>query len=303
MELRHLRYFIAVAEKLNFTEAARSLHIAQPSLSLQIQDLERTLGLSLIQRNNRSVKLTPAGEVFLKEARELLEQAEEAITKTHRADRGEIGELRVGFIYVAVQNFMAPLLSRFQALSPGVTVHITHMPNAEQVAAINNRQLDVGFARIFNQEAYPDLQSILVMTDTLMVVVAEDHPVAGQDSFRPEQFRDYAIVPYARSESPLLFQTVLQQFGPAEFTSHKVNEPYMIDTALMLVEAGFGITLVPGCARQLRTGKLKFLPIDAPTPPIDLFMVSRKDSASNPIVESFTQQVMALSNTQQMVCS
>ena len=302
MELRHLRYFIAVAEKLNFTEAARSLHIAQPSLSLQIQDLERTLRVSLVQRNNRSVKLTPAGEVFLKEARELLQQAEEAITRTHRADRGEIGELRVGFIYVAVQNFMAQLLNRFQLALPGVTVHIEHIPNTQQVDAINNRQLDVGFARVFNQDAYPELQSTLVMRDTLMVALADDHPAATQLNFRPEQFKDYPIVPYARTESPLLFQTVLQHLGPVNFTPHKVNEPYMIDTALMLVEAGFGITVVPGCAQQLRAGKLKFLPIDAPTPPVDLFMVCHKDNAANPIVKAFTQQVQAMADANQLVC-
>jgi DNA-binding transcriptional LysR family regulator len=301
MELRHLRYFVAVAEKLNFTEAARSLHIAQPSLSLQIQDLERSLGVSLIQRNNRSVKLTPAGEVFLQEARHLLGQTEQAIANTHRADRGEIGELRIGFIYVAVQQFLAGLLNRFQHQAPKVTVHLTHMANVEQIKALQTHQIDVGFARMFNHEAYTDLIADCIFKDTLLVAVADDHPLAQLETVPVDAFQQYPVVPYARNESPLLFQSVLQQLGPASFTAHKVNEPYMLDTALMLVEAGFGITLVPGCAKHLRHGRLKFLPIevtnDFTVPSVDLFLVRRKDAVGNPIIDSFVtlvQQFVAL---------
>jgi DNA-binding transcriptional LysR family regulator len=290
MELRHLRYFVAVADKLSFTEAARLLHIAQPSLSLQIQDLERYLKVTLLERNNRFVRLTPAGEIFLTEAKHLLERADLLVANTHRADRGELGELNIGFIYPAVQWFLPAILKQFHQLKPGISLQVRHLPTVEQEKALQDSRIDIGICRTFNQRTYPDLTGQLFYQDHLCVVVPQDHPLAQQPHVNLADLRPFPLISYAKTESPTLFAAVFQHIGHQTLAPQSGQEPYMIDNVLTMVEAGMGITLAYQAAVHLRHHcQLRFIPLvtDILLPTVDLLAVSRKQDTDKPIIKAF----------------
>ena len=289
MELRHLRYFVAVAEKLSFTEAARLLHMAQPSLSLQIQDLEHHLNVTLFDRSNRYVRLTTAGEVFLAEARQLLERTELLIANTHRADQGELGELSVGFIYSAVQWFFPQVLRCFNQIKPGVSLQVCHLSTSAQEKALQERTIDIGLCRAHNQRAYPELTSQLLYQDELMVVVPQQHPLTQLPQITHADLGHYPFIPYARLESPTLFAAVMQSVGRLAVAPHTVQEPYMMENVLTLVEAGLGITLAYKAVSKMRAGQnLVFLPVEnLNLPPLSLFALTRQEDTEKPIIRAF----------------
>jgi DNA-binding transcriptional LysR family regulator len=307
MDFRHLGYFVAIAEKQSFTEAAKVLHISQPALSAQIQDLEQELGVMLFNRQRRHISLTTAGEMFLKEAKAILFQAERAVNQTRRANQGDVGELRVGFLYVAVQHFLPALLKQFHQQMPDVVVHIAHMPNTQQLQAVEEGTLDVGFVRAFQPKAFPHVNVKTLFHDRPMVAVPLDHPLTHLEAVTLEDVRRFPLIPYARLESPALFQTWQQVLGPTvTLTHHAIKEPYMLDTTLLLVESGAGITIVPGCTQYYRPSKrVAFLPLLmdnaiitslsaqgaipalVPSTVYDLLLITQKNTAKNPMVEAF----------------
>lgn len=145
MELRHLRYFVTVAEELHFGRAAERLHLSQPPLSMQIKALESEIGTQLLERSRRKVELTPAGAVFLREAREILGRVEQATAAAQRAGRGEIGELSVGFVTIADYNVLPLVLSEFRARHPGVRLNLREATTDAQVRDLAGQRIDVGF--------------------------------------------------------------------------------------------------------------------------------------------------------------
>lgn len=180
MELRHLRYFVAVAEELNFTRAGALLHIAQSAVSSQIRDLEDEIGLALLERNSRQVGLTSAGKTFLKQANQILRDVEEAIRQTRRVGKTGSGALAIGFIGSQSHEWMPQVLKRFRQRYPGVEVTLTELVPAQQLEALLAHTLDVGFIGPIDGKAPPGLQMECIAEERPMVGVPSDHPLAGE---------------------------------------------------------------------------------------------------------------------------
>ena len=181
MELRHLRYFIAVAEELNFTRAAERLHMAQPPLSQQIQHLEAQLGFQLFRRTKRRVQLTEAGRVFFEESQKILQQVDRAIQLGKQTSRGELGQLTVGFVSSSAHNVVPAILQAFRTRCPAVKLELHELTTNEQLQRLRFGQIDIGFVRPPIEE--DGINSEIVFREPLIVALPETHPAADSRAF------------------------------------------------------------------------------------------------------------------------
>lgn len=271
MELRHLRYFCAVAEWQGFNRAANALHISQSSISDQILDLEREIGIKLFNRSRQRVSLTPAGELFLEDARKILADAEHAIDRVRRSSRGEIGSLRIAFLVWGASSFLPRVIREFRQLHSGVHLSLMEMLPNEQAEALVRGTLDVGFTRRPQRPYDSQLCCETVYFDPLLAVLPVDHPLTA----RPLKLKDLAnesFVLCEREISPALFDRIISLCEQAGFTPRIVQTSNVFSSVLALVEAGEGITLIPSSLRNVRFSDLVFLPIAEPEGSIELVM-------------------------------
>jgi DNA-binding transcriptional LysR family regulator len=285
MELRHLRYFLAVAEELNFSRAAERLHIAQPPLSQQIRQLEDELGLQLLERGSRPLRLTEAGSFFRTEARQILATLDDAVVGTRRIGRGQTGWLGVSYVTSAMSTPIQPALRRFHAEHPNVAVLLFEMLAAEQEAALLDRRVHVGFLRsTFDHE---QLVEELLYDDPVLVAVPSDHRLAQRVAMRIAELAGEPIVLYGtRSiESGL----VLSMFHSGGIEPEVAFQVQHAETALGLVAAGMGLTLAPASfSHAPRTG-VQFVPLE-PAPCLPMRIVYRLHERS-PAVLAFLKIV------------
>jgi DNA-binding transcriptional LysR family regulator len=258
MELRHLQYFVAVAEELHFARAAQRLNIAQPPLSKQIRQLEQELGVQLLERTTRSVSLTSAGKVFLDEARRALWQVERAATLTRQAQRGEVGELLVGFITSAGYDILPSILQVYHARYPQVDIKPYHMTAAEQFEALEERRLHVGFVR--PPLTSDDLELEVLRREPVILALPEGHPLATRASIPRSALATEAFI-VAPSGRPSTGERQMRLFEDESFRPRVVQEAPDILTILGLVAAGIGVAVVPATARKLRSRAIVYRPI------------------------------------------
>lgn len=239
MELRHLRYFVTLAETLHFARAAERLDIAAPTLTVQIQDLERHLGAQLFTRGTRQVALTGAGEVFLAEARAVLGQAEQAENAGRRAGRGEVGRVVLGYVASAVYGgVMQEQLSRFRAAWPGVKVTAQEVPMGELPGLVAQGQLDLGFVRL-PLVLPPGLRAHVLFEDAFCVALPGDHGLVARHAVPP---RDLADADFVAPEQVAGTHEVARRGG---FTARIVASPGSLVAVLMQVSLGAGVAVVP----------------------------------------------------------
>jgi len=268
MELRHLRYFVRVAEELHFGRAAQRLGISQPPLSQQIRALEDELGLFLLDRTSRRVALTEAGKLFLVEARRTLEQADHAVQVARRAQRGELGELAIGFTASAP---FAPAISRalfeFRQTYPQVHLTLSEMGRALQIEATLERRLDIGFLRGLELPALPgELVITALFVEPLLVAMRADHPLAQQDG--PLGVSDIAperLVIYERDPGAGFNEQVEMLWRRAGHELRIAQETRELSTLLGLVSAGLGISVVSRSLSALHTDNVVYRPLDDPS--------------------------------------
>lgn len=257
MELRHLRYFSAVAELGSFTAAARRLHVAQSSVSEQIADLEHELGGALLDRTGRQIRLTPMGNVFLEEAHKTLGAADRAVEVTQRSMRGETGTLSIGFFLWGAGGFFPRIIREYRRRRPGIRLSLLEMHANEQVQALEQGRLDVGLTRPPDASADRILKSELLFRDPVVVAVRPDHGFAGRQVHVTE-LADQRLVLVERAANPLLFDSFLTLCARHEFSPNIVNTSTTWSGILTLVEAGEGVALVPAGVKHLRTRGLAF---------------------------------------------
>src|SRR6478735_8259967 len=292
MELRHLRYFVVVAEELHFRRAAERLHMSQPPLSQQIRALEEEVGATLLLRNQRRVELTAAGAAFLERAREILALVEDAALEARRVQRGEIGRLAIGFVGSAMYSFVPELLREFREQFPDVVLRLKELGTTEQLRQLENGRLDVGFMRL--PVARPELRVETVLEEELIAALPDLHPLAAMPRLRLEDLEGQPLVLLTRSGAPGLraaLAPAIDVLGGEDVITQEVAE---MQTVIGLVAAGAGISLVPESVRALARQGVTYRPLDDGAPAVRLEMAWRRADES-PVIAAFTTMARAVS--------
>lgn len=284
MELRHLRYFLAVADELHFGRAAARLHISQPPLSQQIRQLEEELGFELFQRTRRRVRLTDAGRVFGEEARALLERLGRATAAARRVARGETGSLDVGFVASATYAILPRLYRRFRERHPGVSLTLSEMSTAEQVEALREGRIQVGLAR--SPVGDETLAAEPLRDEPLALALPSRHRLAARRSLALASAADEPFVLFPRQPRPGWVDVVQAACRGAGFRPIVAQEVLELSTAVTLVAAGVGVALVPESAQALRVAGVAYRPLRSPAPTTRLVALHRADDR-RPVVERF----------------
>ncbi len=268
MELRHLRYFIAVAEERHFSRAAERLHIAQPPLSQQIHSLEQELGVTLLLRTKRSVTVTEAGQAFLEEAKRALAQVERAIEVTQQVHRGERGRLEIGFVGSAMVEALPVALRTFRQRFPLVTLGLHQLTTSQQIDALHDGCIQLGFLR--PPLADSSLAVEIIRREPLLVALSEQHPLAAQECISLSSLRDEVFVLYPRQLGPGTYDQLITLCDRAGFTIQVVQEAVEMQTITGLVAAGLGISLVPASTQHLRKAQVVYRPLQEQAATVDL---------------------------------
>lgn len=278
MELRHLRYFVAVAEDLHFGRAAARLHLSQPSLSQQIQALEERIGAALFVRNRRKVELTAAGRLLLPEARATLAQAEKAVVVARRAGRGEVGRLEIGFTGSAPFNPLLPqTVRRFRERWPDVHLSLNEMSTTAQFEALAAGRLDVGFLRPGQPMEMVGIAQRLLLREPLLAVMTADHPLAAGAAVRVADLAEQPFILHPRAIGTGLFDKVMTLCAAAGFAPRIAVEAHQMSTVVTLAAVGMGVSIVPEALRRLNTDGVAFRPIDDDGAFMDLIAARRAD--------------------------
>src|SRR5258705_2769202 len=251
MELRHLRYFVAIGEEENYRRAAQRLHVAQAALATQIQDLEAELGFKLFDRLARGVKLSAAGRLFLEDARRILQQVSEAAARAARVARGQTGTLRVGFAENASWRGIVPdSFRRFRAHEPDAELQLRPGASSEQLEAVRSGGLDAGFV-ICMPETDPDLDKLTVAIHHVELAAPKRHPLVRLKQLRLRELTDAAFVWFPRRTSPTFYDQLMHECYRGGLTSPRiVQEGPNEATILSLVSTGLGVGWVLVSARS-----------------------------------------------------
>lgn len=284
VELRQLRYFVAVAEELHFTRAAERLGITQPPLSQQIQKLEAELGVILLTRNNRGVALTDAGAVLLAGARRTLAESDRALHEVERVARGEVGSLTIGTVSSAWHGLLPRILREYREHYPEVEISATSMSTTEQIERLLTGSLDVGVLR--SPIDQPALETEVMISDSLMVAIPARHPLADRDQIELRWLEDEHLVIFPRRYGPGGYDLIVEMCIEAGFRPQVVQETVEINAVIGLVNAGMGVSIVPASIRQLRIEGIRYIPLAGDHPVWDLSMAWRKENDS-PVVSVF----------------
>ena len=286
VELRHLRYFIAVAENGGFGRAAQLLHVAQSAISEQIRDLEAELGASLFDRSNRSIRLTAEGEQFLVDARAVLAAAAKAAANVKKSRRGEIGTLTIGFFVGGTGRFLPAIVKEFRVRFPEVQISLVEMAPAVQHQALQNGSIDIGFTRGLPPTEAAILRSEHFVTERLYAVLLRSHPLAKRRNISMRELADERFVLNDRKYSPVVFDKVITLCSEAGF-SPKIGATASVSSGVLaLIEAGEGLAILPEGSQTLSTEELVFVPLADRTAFVDL-VIAWSPQHESPVVRSF----------------
>ena len=295
MELRHLRYFIAVADSGTFNKASKELHVSQSAISEQIADLEREIGGALLDRTQRRARLTTQGELFLAEARKTLIASERAVDITRRSLKGQVGTLAIGFFLWGAGGFFSRIIREYRKLYPQIRLSLYEMHTWIQMDALLAGKIDVGFTRPLEPPFDRSLRSELLYTDPVVVALPTDHPLAQPHDVGTVQISALAAEPFVmceRSATPALFDGILGLCAKAGFSPHIINTSSTWPGVLTLVESGEGIALVPSGVRYLRTPGITFATLAPETTHIGISIAWNPEN-ENPIQRDFLALVRA----------
>ncbi|MDY6901933.1 MAG: LysR family transcriptional regulator [Cyanobacteriota bacterium] len=284
MEFRQLRYFVAVAEELNFNRAAKRLYISQQALSKQIRDLEDELEIQLFYRTKHQVKLTEAGAVFLKESKQILVQAQKAVQISQRAARGEIGKIKLSFVASALHTVLPKILEIFQESYPDIEIVMDENCTQDQVQALFKNESDVGFVYLPIEDKNFNIQPI--MEDSLVVVLPENHPLSTLENLPLKALKNESFILHPRYEGPVLYDKILNLCEGAGFVPKVVQEVHTSKTRIGWVAAGFGISFVFASLQNLINSQVVYKQVNEVEIALELAVVWKKDNAS-PVVQEF----------------
>ncbi|WP_111885572.1 LysR substrate-binding domain-containing protein [Acinetobacter sp. CFCC 11171] len=281
MELRHLRYFVAVAEELNFTKAAQRMCTVQPSLSQQIKDLEQEVGVQLLMRTNRKVELTAEGHAFLKEARLSLEHAEKAMIDARQIAQLSKEQLNIGFVPVAEMKVFPYIMPNIRAQFPELKIHFHSLMDVDQISAVRKGEIDIAFTRYVEES--PDIESVQIFTEPLALIVPKNSPVAEQRHISIKNMNNQDFIISDEHSSPELYRIIQDFFKQNKLNVNLVQHSTNILLNVNLVGMGVGWSLVPSYVIPLLGDKILVKSTVEPLPTIGLYASYRKDRKNDAI--------------------
>jgi DNA-binding transcriptional LysR family regulator len=294
MELRHLRYFVAVGEEQHYGRAARRLHVAQPALSRQIQDLEEEVGFKLFERLPRGVRLSAAGKLFLEDARRILQEINQAAARAARVARGQSGTLRVGFTESASWRGVVPeSFRRFRQIQPNAELQLQALPSLMQLEAIRSGRLDAGF--VFNMpKEDQELHQLPVAMQHIELAAPKGHALTKLKELRLRDLTDAPFVWFPRRESPALYDRLMRECFRGGLKSPRIVQEGLDEaTILSLVATGMGVGWVLGTARWRCPKSVVIKSVVDLKSPQPLALGWRKDNRA-PLLASFVADVQRL---------
>lgn len=279
MELRHLRYFVAVARERNFTRAAQILHIAQPPLSRQVRQLEDELGIDLIEAGSRPLRLSEAGRLFYEQAVQVLERIDEIKALMGRLRDADRDRFSMGFVASTLYGKLPEVIRSYRASRPGVELTLLELTSVEQIAALKEGRIDVGFGRIPLDD--PALNRQLLRNEKLLAAVPANHAgLARRGTLRLVDLAAEPLIVYPKAPRPSYADQVLSLFREAGLRPPAVHEVRELQTALGLVAAEMGVCLVPASIETLRRDNVAYRPLDSVLAVSPIIMSSRKGDRS-----------------------
>lgn len=289
MDIKQLSYFVAVAEELNITRAATRLHIAQPPLSRHIQALEERLGVQLFVRTGRGLELTEAGRALLEEAPNILTMIDRAEQKTQHAGQGLTGRIDIGMFGSGVLSVIPVLLSQFHKARPSVQIGLHNMTKIEQIQALRERRLTIGFNRLLPDE--PDIAVETVLREGFLVALPAHHPLCEKSEVSLQDLHGEPLILYPNLPIPGLAQEVLNAFQREGYHPTIEQEVEDFVTGIALVAGGFGLCVTVESASNLRLPGVEYRPLRSATlQDIELACLYRRNDTS-PLLRTFLDHV------------
>lgn len=288
MELRHLRYFVTLAEELHFGRAAERLHIAQPPLSQQIRQLETELGFELFHRTKRKVQLSEAGQAFLGEVQQIFKQLEQAIQVGRQTNRGEMGQLIVGFVGSAAYNILPNILRTFRTSVPAVRLELHELTTNQQLRWLEEGRIDVGFVRPPIEEDTFNFE--IIFQESLIVALPETHLLANQAHISLPSLKNEPFILFPRLLAPGLYDLIISLCQQAGFSPNVTQEAIQMQTIVSLVAGGLGIAIVPESLQNLQRTGVVYKTVQEPTPKAAIAIIWRRNDTS-PTVQKFLEIV------------
>jgi DNA-binding transcriptional LysR family regulator len=295
MELRHLRYFVAVAEELSFTKAAQKLRLAQPSLTRQVRNLEDEIGVRLLDRANNRVALTEEGRLFLFDSKKLLTMCAETVAAVQRMSRGDSSQLNIGYVANIHYGLLPATLGAFRKLCPRVALNLFDMTSAEQFQALDSRKIDLGFVGLRPALSGHDLLSECVAHDTILVALAARHPLAKKPKVELADLASQFFIGMSDKTHPGAREWLLETCQSAGFAGKILQEADSEPTAIKFVADGLGVALMPEQISALPHEGVVFRPL---SPPLrrESTIAWRADNPSRPL-NDYIQIVKDLSRS------
>jgi DNA-binding transcriptional LysR family regulator len=289
MDIRHLRYFCVLAEQLHFTKAALLLNVAQPALSHQIKQLEEELGTQLVERTNRRVRLTAAGELFRDRATRILEQLDQAARETARAGQGEAGNLVIGVVSTAVCSVLPELLRSVRREAPRISIDIREMEPGEQVEALRREIIDIGLLFLAIQD--PAFDSLVISRERLIMALPTGHPAANSEKVHLSDLPAETFLIPRRQPVRGFHEVVLETLRSGGIQTPRLQPTRLLQTAVFLVAGQLGVALVPESFRlHLRVRGCVYRDIAGMPAYADLIGVWRRSSVP-PVLRRFLSQL------------
>ncbi len=288
MELRQLKYFVAVAEERNFGRAAKRLHMSQPPLSTQIKGLEEELGVKLFDRSTRRVELTDSGRTLLVRAREILGAVEEAGAEARGAELGERGQLEIGFVSSATLSLLPPALRLFRERYGGVELDLRELASVEQLEALYEGEIRVGLVRLPLQA--PGIQLEPVLAEPLVVALPVGHPLESHETISLEEVAELPLIFFQRRLEPGSHEQIIELLSRVGALPKVAQYAVHLQTVIGLVASDIGVAILAESARRLHREGIVYRPLDVPnaTSWLGLAWLERDDA---PLVENFVQVV------------
>jgi DNA-binding transcriptional LysR family regulator len=291
MELRHLRYFVAVAEQLHFRHAAEMVHVAQPALSQQIRQLEKEIGVTLFERSRHKVRLTSAGKAFYENAQAVLQQAAQAVAQARKVEHGEAGTLRVGFVSTAAISVLPDAIKKLRQQVPLAEVELNELAAGEQIEGLYRELLDIGFihAKLPDEDV---LETMVVARDRLIAAVPESTELARSRRIDLRALASWTAIMPARHSTSGFYEHVRMAYHKAGVTPSRIHHTRLLQTGLLLVGAGVGVSIVPESFKSIHVKGVVYKPLAVAPPPSELVVAWRRDNAS-PLLRRFLAALAA----------